>query len=116
MPNRPVAERTFMVIVGCVLTAFIAQGVRAARRRNIEAHRRWMLRVTALGLAPLTERIVFPAFAALGIDSLARFFDLFVTALWVSAYTNVVVAEWWIQRRVEEEPLLARAPMADVPN
>jgi hypothetical protein len=56
-----------------------------------------MLRVTAAALGPLTERVIFPFFAAAGIDSMVRFWDLFDTALWFSLAINLAVVEWWIR-------------------
>ena len=93
-----------MTIVGVAIVLMLARGIRAIRRGEISAHRRWMLRVAALGLAPMTQRLVFPAFAAFGILSLERFWDLFTTALWVSAAINLVSAEWWIQRDARPRP------------
>ena len=61
-----------------------------------------MLRVTALAMGPLTQRVLFPFFAAAGIDSLPRFWDLFMTSAWFSAALNIVIAEWWIRRTAAE--------------
>jgi uncharacterized membrane protein len=98
MPNRPFSVRAFMALVGVAFVFLLYRGVRAIRGGDVAAHRRWMLRVTAAALAPLTERLIFPLLASAGIDSVPRFWDLFVTALWFSAALNVVVVEWWLQR------------------
>jgi len=98
MPTRPFGERAFMTSVSCLFLILLGYGVAAARRRDFVAHRRWMLRVTAGALSPLSQRIIFPLFAAAGIDSLPRFWDLFVTAAWFSSVMNFVIVEWWIRR------------------
>ncbi|HUL72643.1 MAG TPA: DUF2306 domain-containing protein [Vicinamibacterales bacterium] len=98
MPARPFGERAFMMTVGVLFTFLLWRGVAAARRHDFITHRRWMLRVTAGALSPLTQRAMFPFFAALGIDSLGRFWDLFVTSLWLSSALNFIVVEWWIRR------------------
>lgn len=100
MPARPFFERTFMLTVGLAFLFMLGKGILAARRRDIATHRRWMLRVTALALGPVTQRVIFPFFAAAGIDSLPRFWDLFGTSLWLSAVVNLVVIEWWIEMGV----------------
>src|SRR5262249_52075113 len=102
MPTRPLGERAFMTMVSWLFLVFLSMGVVAARRRDFGSHRRWMLRVTALAMGPLTQRVLFPFFAAAGIDSLPRFWDLFMTAAWFSAALNIVIAEWWIRRTAVE--------------
>ena len=102
MPTRPFGERAFMTVVSWLFLVFLSLGVRAARRRDVVSHRRWMLRVTAVAMGPLTQRVLFPFFAAAGIDSLPRFWDLFMTAAWFSAALTIVTAEWWIRRTAAE--------------
>ena len=109
MPARPLGERTFMIVAGCLLLLLIWRGVAAARRRDFSTHRLWMLRVTALSLGPLTQRAMLPLLAAAGIDSMARFWDVFVTSLWLSALLNFVIVEWWIRRTSAPTP--ARSPV-----
>jgi hypothetical protein len=98
MPARPFGEQTFMATVACVFPVVLARGVVAARRLNFVTHRRWMLRVTALALGPLTQRVILPLFAATGIDGPTRFWDLFTTAAWFSLALNVLIVEWCLRR------------------
>jgi len=110
MPARPFGERAFMMTAGTALAFLFWRGIAAARRLDFVAHRQWMLRVTAVALGPLTERVIFPFFAAAGIDSMFRFWDLFVSALWFSVVINVAVLEWWMRRTARslriEQPVL----------
>jgi hypothetical protein len=101
MPTRPFGERAFMSTVGVLFGFLLWRGTAAARRRDFVAHRQWMLRVTAGALSPLTQRVIFPFFAAAGIDSLGRFWDLFVTSLWFSSVINFVIVEWWMRRTAD---------------
>jgi hypothetical protein len=54
MPARPSSERAFMTTVSSLCATLLGLGVMAAWRRDFVAHRQWMLRITALGLGPLT--------------------------------------------------------------
>jgi len=110
MPARPFGERAFMTTVSCLFPILLACGVRAARRKDFVAHRQWMLRVTALSMGPLTERVIFPFFAAAGINSLPRFWDLFMSAAWFSLAVNLVIVEWWIRRTGTGAALQSRQP------
>jgi hypothetical protein len=69
-----------------------------------------MFRVTAFATGPLTQRMLFPFFAAAGIDSLSRFWDLFMTAAWFSLALNIAIAEWWIRRSASEKKAQAVDP------
>jgi uncharacterized membrane protein len=98
MTARPFGERVFMTLVSVFFALVLVKGVTAARRGDLVTHRRWMLRVSAAALGPLTQRAIFPILAAAGIDSMPRFWDLFVTALWLSLAINLLTVEWWIDR------------------
>lgn len=97
MPARPLGERVFMTTFGGVFLLMLWRGIAAARRGDYATHRTWMLRVTASALSPVMQRVVFPFLAAAGIDSMARFWDLFLTAAWLATAINLTVAEWWIR-------------------
>ena len=75
MPARPFGERAFMTTFACLFPVLLGCGVVAARRRDFAAHRRWMLRVTAGALGPLTQRVILPLFLTAGVDSMPRFWD-----------------------------------------
>jgi uncharacterized membrane protein len=110
MPARPFSERAFMTTVSFLFAVLLGLGVMAARRRDFVAHRRWMLRVTAFALGPLTQRAMFPFFAAAGIDGVPRFWDLFMSAAWFSLVVNVVIVEWWIRRTAAMTTAQSRHP------
>lgn len=76
--------------LGTLLLAF-----RAIRSRDIAAHRRWMIRASAIGLAVGTIRLWIGLFEALGLLS---FRDAFGVAFWISFVMHAAAAEayvWW---------------------
>jgi uncharacterized membrane protein len=98
MPARPFGERAFMTTFACLFPILLGCGIAAARRHDFAAHRRWMLRVTAGALGPLMQRVILPLFLIAGVDSMPRFWDLFVTSAWFAAAVNFVIVEWWMRR------------------
>lgn len=70
------------------------QGYRKARAGDYRAHRVWMIRNFALTAAAVTGRLWGLTLAVtIGGDL------VFATANWLSFVVNLLVAEWWIQRR-----------------
>jgi hypothetical protein len=108
-PERPISELIFMTTFFIAYAAMLGLGLRAALARNFVAHRAWMLRMTATALTPVTQRVVFPAFAAtLGIDGMATFWQIFVSAAWIGWAINMTVTEAWLRgARPAARPLAA---------
>jgi hypothetical protein len=99
-PDRPITERIFMTTFFLAYAAMLVLGFRAAVARDIPAHRAWMVRMTATALTPLTQRLVFPVFAAtLGVHGLDGFWQLFVSAAWIGWALNMTVAETVLRAR-----------------
>jgi len=72
------------------------QAYRMARRGNIEAHQRWMIRNFALTLAAVTLRIYLP----LMVGVLHRpFAPSFIAVSWLCWVPNALVAEWMVRER-----------------
>ncbi|CAM3562487.1 DUF2306 domain-containing protein [Occultella aeris] len=83
------------LVFASAMAAFLILGFTAARRRDIGAHRAWMIRAYAIGLAAGTQ--VFTegvSIAVFGAGELTG--DLAKGAGWV---INLAVAEWVIRRR-----------------
>ena len=77
---------------GSAMVACLVLGISAARRRDIAAHRGWMIRAYAIGLAAGTQAFTEGiAGAIFGTDVLTA--DLAKGAGWV---INMAVAEWAI--------------------
>jgi uncharacterized membrane protein len=105
IPGRPISEIMFMTFLFGVYGAFLGLGVRAAMARDFEAHRAWMVRMTAIALTPMTQRLIFPILAgSVGIDGLDTFWQLFVSAAWLAVVANMTTAEWWLRRATDRRP------------
>jgi uncharacterized membrane protein len=71
----------------------------AIRRRNVAAHRRWMIRNYALTFAAATLRIELIALAVVGLP----FLTAFKTVAWSSWVPNLLVVEAWIRKSQAED-------------
>lgn len=70
-------------------------GLLRARQGNIAAHRHWMLRAIAIGLAPSVQRLILlPLFAVLG--GLPMW--LIEGVVWLSFAGSVCLVEWLLRR------------------
>lgn len=90
--------QAFRVVFGSAMAVCLVLGFAAIRRRDIAAHRAWMVRAYALGLAAGTQVFTEPLGAALFGDAVVVS-DLAKGAGWV---VNLVVAEWVVRRRPRE--------------
>jgi len=82
---------------GLLAVAWLATGAlayAAIRRRDVAAHRRWMVRNFALTFAAVTLRLYLPSSMAAGIP-----FEIAYPAIaWLCWVPNVAVAEWLVRR------------------
>ena len=93
------------LLVGSAMAASIILGFTAIRRRDIPAHRAWMIRAYALGLGAGTQAFTEGiGEALLGTTDLSKAISL--GSGWV---INVVVAEWVIRRPSVRRARRARA-------
>lgn len=65
---------------------------RAVRRRDLAAHREWMIRSFALTFAAVTLRLWLPLLQAGG----ASFTEAYQTVAWLCWVPNLIAAELWI--------------------
>jgi uncharacterized membrane protein len=83
---------------GALAVAWLYTGLRAysaIRVRDIDSHRRWMIRNFALTFAAVTLRLWLPASIVSGIA-----FEVAYPAIaWLCWVPNLVVAEWLLSRR-----------------
>jgi len=88
------ARTGFFLLGVCWLTsAWIA--LSAARRGDISAHRRWMVRNFALTFAAVTLRLWLPALAA----ATGSFVEAYQTVAWLCWVPNAIVAEILLEKR-----------------
>jgi uncharacterized membrane protein len=99
---------TIRLLVGSTMAAAIVLGFSAIRRRDIGAHRAWMIRAYALGLGAGTQVFTQGIGEALfGTSDLST--EISVASGWV---INAVVAEWVIRRPSVRRAVRARARAA----
>jgi uncharacterized membrane protein YozB (DUF420 family) len=84
------------VAFGIWFLGALGYAYRAIRARDIAAHRRWMIRAFAIGLAVGTIRLWIGLFEAFGILS---FRDSFGVAFWISFLMHAVAAELYVRWR-----------------
>lgn len=93
---------------GSAMVASLVLGLTAIRRRDITAHRAWMIRAYAIGLAAgtqvFTEGFGGALFGTGGVRG-----DLAKAAGWV---VNLAVAEWVVRRSARRRPRRPRVPTA----
>src|SRR6185312_13596757 len=76
-----------------------AMGYRAARARDFQAHRRWMIRSFALTFAAVTLRLYLVGAAIPGVG----FQPLYVATSWACWVPNLIVAELWLRAHPRAE-------------
>jgi uncharacterized membrane protein len=87
----------FRLVFAAVLAGALVAGVAAIRRRDVVAHRGWMVRAYAVGMGGSTQGLVIGVWmAAVGApDEVTR--ALLLGAGWV---VNLAVGEWIVRRRL----------------
>ena len=93
----PMSQEGLVTHVGFDLLAVLwllatVQAYRSIRARDLESHRRWMIRSFAMTLAAVTLRIYLPLGLSLGI----AFHDAYQVVSWLCWVPNLVVAEWLV--------------------
>lgn len=104
--NQQVAN-TLLAVLWLATTV---AGYRAARHRRIDAHRRWMVRSVALAFSIVANRLWLVAcvlvfapegFTAGGVmdPTAPGLAEAVGVSSWLSWVVNLLVAEWWLDRR-----------------
>ena len=91
---------------GLLALAWLYTGLRAylaIRRRDVAAHRRWMVRNFALTLAAVTLRLWLPAMLASGV----AFETAYPLVAWLCWVPNLLLAEFFFQGRVWQHGALS---------
>lgn len=90
--------RVLRLLFAPAMTASLLLGIRAIRRHDVTAHRAWMIRTYAIGLAAGTQVLTGAAPGALHSTGELQM-DLAMGAAWV---INLAVAEWAIGRHARD--------------
>ena len=90
-----VAKYSGIMVHGVILVGACALGIWAIKQRNINRHRAWMMRATAVALSPSTQRmVILPLYFATG-----EMTDLMIGgAIWCGMLVNLAVVEWILWR------------------
>jgi len=90
--NETVATELF----GTLFLVFLVKGFLAIRRRDVAAHREWMIRAFATGMAVATIRPIMGIFFATRLLTHLTPQQFFGTAFWLGFTVQLLVAEVWI--------------------
>jgi uncharacterized membrane protein len=77
-----------VTLLGCIAMAWLR-----IRRREVAAHREWVIRSFAVLFAAVTLRILLPVLDA----GLGGFEPAYLWVSWLSWVPNLIVAEWYIR-------------------
>ena len=94
--------------------AWLYTGYRAyrhIRKKEVEPHRRWMIRNYALAFAGVMLRVWVPLFVASGIDFTAAY----VVIAWLCWVPNLLLAEWMIRSNRRSQSRIQLAHLAGRP-
>jgi len=93
----PVAKTGFVLLaVFWVFSTLMAY--RTIRKKDIEAHREWMIRSYALTFAAVTLRLHLPLYTGfMGLD----FIPAYRLVSWTAWVPNLLVVEWFIRRQAK---------------
>ena len=95
----------FILFLFFLLKAFVH-----IRRREIAAHREWMVRAFAIGLAIATIRPIVGVFFATSRVTHLTPQEFFGTAFWIGFTLHLIVAEAWIYHTRLVSPFPAHSP------
>ncbi len=98
MPWGGRAESLASALFGAWMAVALVVAVRAVRAGDVAAHRRWMVRAFAVGLAVATIRLWVGLFEATGLVGFRAGFGL---AFWLAFTMHAAIAEWWLRLRPE---------------
>jgi hypothetical protein len=115
------AGRIGNVLLTVLWLGTTALGLRAALRREYRDHRRWMIRSFALCWSIVVNRVwivllivVLAPFeqSYYGGDEGAMIEDVAVASIWLSWIVNLMIAQWWLDRKPKRRSRTARTPAA----
>ncbi|MGH9457128.1 MAG: DUF2306 domain-containing protein [Thermoanaerobaculia bacterium] len=113
MPFSGRLESAAIALFGTLFLFAVVRGFLAIRRRDIRAHREWMIRMAAVGLGVSLVRLAGIVLAILTMEGPAVWF---AASNWIGFTLAVVAAELWIRRtRAAPVTRLAAAPAMKSP-
>jgi uncharacterized membrane protein len=96
-------ETTAVTVFSALFLFFLGRAIFHIRRREVPAHREWMIRAFALGLAVATMRPMMATFIAF---TDLPFADILGISFWLAFSLHLVIAELWVRfTRRERTPV-----------
>jgi len=86
------AERGLFMFMAISWFVFTAKGLSTILRKNVIAHKAWMIRSYAMALTAVTFRIYYIILYLAGVE-LTKNYEV---SLWASVVGNLLAAEWFI--------------------
>lgn len=110
-------ETAAAVVFGVWFVATLVLAWRAVRRRDVLAHRRWMIRAFAVALGVGTIRVWVGVFQLTGLLSISdgRGAPYFGVSFWLALVLHAVAAEAYLRARPRPGPVPRRATSATEP-
>lgn len=98
-PYSGVIEQVIIAFFGTFFLAAAVNGFLCARRKNFKAHREWMMRSFAIGLAIVTMRLIFvPILIIIGSPTVEDAQLWSIVSFTIAFCLHWAVAEWWIRK------------------
>lgn len=95
-------ETTAVTVFSVLFLIFLGRAIFHIRRREVTAHREWMIRTFFIGLSVATMRPMMAMFIAFTDLSFA---EILGTSFWLAFSLHLVVAELWVRfTRKEQAP------------
>ena len=88
-------ERSLFLFMACFWFISTFYGLSSVLKKNVLAHKVWMIRSYAMAMTAVTFRVYHIAFYLLGWDHLKNY----ELSLWISVIGNMLIAEWVIYRK-----------------
>jgi uncharacterized membrane protein len=88
------AESAATLVFGSWFLVCLTVAWRSIRAGDVVAHRRWMVRAFAMGVAVGTIRVWIGIFSALGLFD---WYGRFAAGFWLAFLIHAAVGEWWLR-------------------
>jgi len=88
-------ERSLFMFMACFWFISTFNGLTTILKKNVLAHKVWMIRSYAMAMTAVTFRVYHILFYLLGWDHLKNY----ELSLWISVIGNMLIAEWIIYRK-----------------
>ena len=88
-------ERTLFMFMAVFWFFTTLKGLQTILKKNVLAHKIWMIRSYAMAMTAVTFRLYHIVFFLMGWDHLKNY----ELSLWISVLGNMLIAEWIIYRK-----------------